>query len=159
MQQLDGSLLLCAINNAFPIFAAARQLSNDKTRNGGFLAITDSLGNQLFGMLVGNVPDPEKRKKYATLALEKCTRLASNPIHVSSWQSRVPEETKVGGAIRLNDERLMGFSGLLSEHLDEAIPLALGHMSGEMSSEQVRKVILASQNNLAHELLPAEFAP
>ncbi len=159
MYQLDGNFLLYLINHAFPVFAAAQLESKDPTRRGGFLAVTDNLGTPVFGLLVGQVPDPDKRKKYSTLALEKCVRLADNPLHVSSWQSRMPTEFKVGGGIRLNDERLMAFSGLLSEHLDEAICLALGCMSGEMTSEQVRKVIIASDNKPAHKILPAEFGP
>ncbi len=136
------------------LVAAACAMSGDAEKKGGHLCVTDGQGNLLFEKVIGEIPDPEKAAKYGRLALEKCQRLANNPLHVSSWQSRNEGEEKYGGAIRVNDSLFFGFSGL-PELLDEAVVLTSAVMSADMTLCNVQLVVRASNNyDFAGKLLP-----
>lgn len=107
-------------------------------RKGGYLCIANAeTGFPGAVVLIGSIPT-EKAEKYLSFSMEKARRLASNPQHVSSWESRDPEQNRWGGAIRI-DELIFSFSGL-PELGDEALMLALG-LSNYLSDPNIPRLI------------------
>ena len=96
---------------------------------GGYLTLEDFDGNIILISRHGD-PAPEKNSKYKFFSDEKAGRLLDHPDHISSYQSRTPEEEmadtpqmerKYGGAIRIASiKAVLSFSGL-PELLDEAL--------------------------------------
>lgn len=70
------------------------------------------------------------REKYCAFSQEKALRLAENPLHQSSWQSRNESKMKYGGAVR-GRTFIFSFSGL-PEKLDEAAMLTLAVEAGDL---------------------------
>lgn len=94
---------------------------NDPNRQGGYFCLVEKEGNPLalptLVLGIGAVP-AEKGPKYIAFTQEKAKRLAEHLDHVSSWQSRNPDEDKWGGAI-VAGPYIFSFSGL-PELADEA---------------------------------------
>ncbi len=102
----------------------------------------------------GEMP-PEKVAKYQEKSLEKSDRLLAHPDHISSWQSRHPEEGQWGGAIRATSaDRVISFSGL-PELIDEALVLVLAFVTGLINSDEFKTAVLKSNNQFAEALLAA----
>ncbi len=84
-------------------------------KTGGFITIDRGVNERIFpglGVLpVGSVPDT-KMQKYCVFSQEKVHRLRANPKTNTSYETRDPDENKWGGAVRLPDGTLIGFSGL-----------------------------------------------
>ena len=97
-------------------------------------------------MLYGDMPDATRCYYLAT---EKVARLSRNPEHVSSFQSRAPDEDKYGGAIRLPKARspIIGFMAWSSfpELVDEAYMLAVAMEAGLMTFDDA--VVIANVSN------------
>ncbi|HEY4498740.1 MAG TPA: hypothetical protein VJH94_01615 [Candidatus Paceibacterota bacterium] len=96
----------------------AIRLVGDDDRKGGYCCVADHEGRIHAVFLVGQLPDREKREKYFYLCQEKAARLAQHSDHISSWQSRNPQDGRWGGAVK-GREFILSFSGL-PELWDEA---------------------------------------
>lgn len=97
-------------------------------RRGGYLCVAEGdTGNPHFTVLVGGSVSQEKLPKYYRLAHEKAVRLARNPKHISSFQSRDGKE-RFGGAVRTLNGWILSFSGF-PELIDEALVLVQMRMS------------------------------
>ncbi|QQG42499.1 MAG: hypothetical protein HYW15_03265 [Candidatus Giovannonibacteria bacterium] len=70
---------------------------------------------------IGNISE-EKAEKYLSFCQEKAKRLAQHAEHLSSWESRCPDQNRWGGAVRVGDF-IFSMSGF-PELGDEAIMLA-----------------------------------
>lgn len=86
---------------------------------------------------------------YYELSQEKALRLMRGVVndgtnHVSSWQSRRPENNQWGGAVR-DEDTILSFSGL-TEHADEALTLLVAMENGLMSPEAAEKIAQMSDN-------------
>lgn len=93
---------------------------------------------------------PESSRCYS-IALEKVVRLAEFPDHWSSHESRDPERSKYGGAIRLPETSLdigyMSWSGY-PEKTDEAFMLASAVRSGIMLMKRAEQIAEKNGNDL-----------
>jgi len=96
-------------------------------KKGGYFCIANAEGVPLFVSLIGGVPQ-EKAEKYFQYAVEKARRLGQHADHVSSWESRNPEQEQWGGAVRVNADYIVAFSGL-PEEWDEAAMLVIADNS------------------------------
>ncbi|MDQ5970564.1 MAG: hypothetical protein QG603_341 [Patescibacteria group bacterium] len=96
------------------------------------------------------VDDPEQ---YLTLSQEKAERLQGLwHKHLSSWQSRDPDNGRWGGAI-IADQLIFSFSGL-PELVDEAVVTAAAYWLGEITEySQVLKIADISRNPFTEELV------
>ncbi len=93
---------------------------------GGYFCIADGItGTPYLTILIGEVEN-SKADRYYEFCREKAQRLAANPDHLSSWQSRDERTGQYGGAIRVG-RHILSFSGL-PELGDEAILLAASMM-------------------------------
>lgn len=93
---------------------------------------------------------PEGSRCY-NIALEKVRRLASFPNHWSSHESRAPEQSKYGGAIRLPETSLdIGFMSWSSypEKTDEAFMLASAVRSSLMLMQRAEQIAEQNSNDL-----------
>lgn len=100
------------------------QLSDENRRPGGIFSVfLDKPSRAPLLVLTVRNPLPEKGKQSFDFSLEKGRRLIEHPDHLSSWQSRDPDNSKWGGAIRVG-EFILSFSGL-PELVDEALMLNL----------------------------------
>ena len=131
------------INVALKVFA---QGENWESRTGGYFCLADGLNGIPYIILrVGDVPE-EKAEKYFSLCQEKARRLTKHLDHMSSWQSRVPDQEKWGGAVRMHDS-ILSFSGL-PELGDEAIMLGTRClMDRSWSGQQVANAIAVYSKN------------
>ncbi len=147
-----------ALNELGPIVGAAIHHGKLTDRLGGYCCLTDQAGRLLGERPVGRVLElpSEKCVKYARFAPEKCVRLAQNPGHLSSMQSRCEAEEKYGGSIR-GTELIYGFSGL-PEKWDEACMLALAHKLGDIEFTRVCEIAKVSNNEFVHLLFPDDLA-
>jgi hypothetical protein len=134
--------------------ALAMDLSDDMHR-GGYLCIADNATGEPLDMAKLGDPLQTKEGKYEELAKEKAHRLAENPEHLTSYQSRHPVHGRWGGAIRAGDH-IFSFSGL-SEKLDEALVLVVARAYlGWMRTETVRycdRLATLSDNTDYHKLV------
>lgn len=126
-----------------------RQLTGeDAGRCGGFFCLswTDDKGKTtiLRHGKIGDVFDADRRRRYRKLSREKLTRRLKNPGHVSSWQSRNPEQDEWGGDIKAGDFDL-SFSGL-PELADEAVMLALAVILLLLTFEEACAIARISDN-------------
>jgi hypothetical protein len=78
-----------------------------KNRTGCYLGIADKATGDLliFGMV--GTPTPEKRKKYCAFAQEKGDRKHKHPEHLTSHESRNPDNNEFGGAIDTDNFTIM----------------------------------------------------
>ncbi len=121
----------------------------DARGKGGYLCVA-SLDGYILGILGLGKISKLKADKYFGLCQEKAKRLAANPDHLSSWQTRDESKNQFGGAIRTNYV-ILSFSGF-PELLDEAYVLHLaGHcrykMRVEFLAEDNHVKILQLNNN------------
>lgn len=150
-----------ALNELGPIVGAAIHHGKLTDRLGGYVCLADQAGRLLGERPVGRILELsldklDKCVKYARFAPEKCVRLAQNPGHLSSMQSRCEAEEKYGGSIR-GTELIYGFSGL-PEKWDEACMLALAHRLGDIEFSRVCEIAKASNNEFVHFLFPDDLA-
>lgn len=99
----------------------------DKPCYGGWLYIlaqTDSQWLTELHVCMGDFPQffpSERNDRYRNNSCEKAHRLSEHPYHYTSRESRKPEASQYGGAIRLPDQALIiSFSGF-PEVDDEAL--------------------------------------
>ena len=126
---------------------------------------------ELLSCVVGQIP-PEKYNKYARLSDEKAQRLCCLGLaegHVSSYQSRQPDQEQYGGAVAFvtvasevkgdsgRHPYIVRFSGL-PELGDEAAMALVGtsFLTTIGSETQLKAIADASNNNLLRRLLEAE---
>ena len=93
-------------------------------RRGFFFVAANAQGFPLLAFPVGEIP-AEKFFKYAEFALEKARRLGQHSEHMTSWQSRDPDNGQWGGAIRVPGCQVIFSISGLPEDLDAAASLAL----------------------------------
>jgi hypothetical protein len=122
---------------------------------GGYLSIfSGKTGVLLFSVLIGEVP-PEKVEKYSNLSREKAQRLLKNPGHLSSWQTRNPEEDKYGGAIRViletGQEFIFSISGF-PEVGDETVVLVSAISTLGFNAKRAEEIAKISGNDLFNHL-------
>lgn len=113
-------------------------------RNGGYIYICDAEGNQLLHKKLGD-PDPEKMNKYREFSREKAERLLKNSDHDLSWQSRNPDESQWGGAVRLPSGHILSFSGL-PELYDEAFCATVADVMEWATQTQLSEILEISAN-------------
>ena len=100
-------------------------ISSKTDSRGGYLCVADlTSGFPLLIQLIGSAR-LDKMSKYFELCQEKALRLAQNPKHMTSWESRDETQNMYGGAIR-QAEKIISFSGL-TEEADEALSLRVGN--------------------------------
>ncbi len=122
----------------------AIRLCGDPTRQGGYFCIADGeTGFPLVITAIGTVAE-EKAEKYLALCQEKARRLARNQTHLSSWESRDPEENEWAGAVRGN--RLIGSFSALPELWDEAAMLRWAFRTSELTEGQAMRIASISGN-------------
>jgi hypothetical protein len=110
---------------------------NKREHHGGYFTIADvKTGAPLLIKGIGHVL-PEKFEKYAMLSQEKARRLASHPDHVTSAQSRDPDQMRYAGAVSAKNY-IFSFSGMDEEH-DEALCLSVAFKLSLLNDEEVRK--------------------
>lgn len=119
--------------------------------------ITDAEHPFVFGaLLVGFVADSNKRDKYIALALEKCTRLALHPRHISSAQSADESLGHYAGAARgdiVIDGRIIavGTSGFVAL-ADEAMSAMILQNAGLCNNTHLTAIAMASNNQILPQL-------
>jgi len=137
------------------VMPAALRLAAEHDRTGGYYCLADKVtGAPLLIAAFGTIPTDEAAK-YLRLSQEKPWRLAQNPDHILSWQSRDPKVGKWGGAVRWQDA-LSSFSGF-PEGLDEAINLILGIRTDQLVGGASDAMALISNNQFygrLYTLLP-----
>ncbi len=148
--------VLVAANHAF---SRARTLfGNEKgweDRPGAYFCLAD--GHTGMPILIAKLgePDPAKAEKYLAFCQEKVKRLAQNPAHLTSYESRNPGEDQWGGAIRANDDSLLSLSGqpeLGDEGIVMTIAEALDMTNVERLAEMVSRGNQAYWQRLRHGL-------
>ena len=118
-------------------------------RSGFYACVADGgTGEILMLYSFGTIPE-EKFWKYLSFCQEKAKRLAAHPEHLSSWQSRNPDNSQYGGAIRVG-RFILSCSGL-PELGDEAVMLLVANMGflvlrPENLEAVIQGIIQASQN-------------
>lgn len=123
---------------------------HDREAHGGYLCVADSeTGTPLLIVGIGTV-DTKKMGRCFELCQEKARRLAQNPEHSSSAQSRDDDNGKFGGAIRGLDE-IFSFSGLPWE-LDEAFCLLLALELSDIDPAQAKEIADLSHNTRFAEI-------
>lgn len=123
-------------------------------RDGGyFCLLSKTSGKPLFIALIGKVHE-EKADKYLKLAQEKAIRLHDlhgRKKHLSSWQSREPENKRYGGAI-IGDHYIWSFSGLPEEG-DEAAMLVAAQNAGDINLKTRNVIARLSRNPIPLDML------
>lgn len=106
---------------------------------GGYFCLATAItGEPIYEpVMIGEVSDQGKAEKYKSFCQEKAKRLASNPMHDSSWQSRVPQRDMWGGAVVFG-EYIYSLSGL-PELGDEALMLILAEIENCSNEDVIRK--------------------
>ena len=84
-------------DKASEVVRTACRLNGDENKKGGYLCITDYEGVVQAVILVGEVSDMYKRRKYFALCQEKAHWLGLQTEHLSSWQSRDEVKGRWGG--------------------------------------------------------------
>lgn len=118
--------------------ALALDLSDDN-HLGGYFCIADNASGEPLDVVRLGDPLPTKEGRYEELAKEKAARLAANPEHDTSYQSRYPVRDRWGGAVRAGNH-ILSFSGLSPDRLDEALVLVVARAyMGWMNAEVIRR--------------------
>jgi len=133
------------------------QLPESDRRDGGYFCIqrtTEELPDVI--IKIGQ-PTAEKGIKSLLFCQEKAGRLRSNPDHVSSWQSRKPDDAQYGGAIKIGDDFIVALSGLI-ESADEAVLVIFAYRLQLINWKEAEAIAEASENRLirlnGHAVLP-----
>jgi hypothetical protein len=150
---LSGQLTTAIITHAYFVVSEAEALFGDtpawKDREGGCFCLADAVGGFPYAVVFIGSMLVEKSQKYLALSQEKALRLALNPNHRSSWESRDPDKQKWAGAVRVGD-LIFSFSGL-PDLGDEAIMLATASAfyleNGHAEMLQVITAIAAQSHN------------
>lgn len=124
-------------------------------RAGGWFCMLSPITKQVlngFHFPIGTIP-PEKDNRCKGLSFEKALRLSQHRNHLSSWQSRKPEVSMYGGAIR-GYNYLFSFSGL-PEIWDEALMLTLAFIHEEIDFERAMAIVAESENPYFELLIEA----
>jgi len=119
----------------------------DPARTGGLFGYMNREGKN-FVAEIGLEPD-EKRLKHTYLVVEKPARRRQNPGHISSYQSRNPEEGEYGlwgGDIEVNEGEDFTFTGCSSDQADEALVLMTAILEGV--DVEVERIVEASNNTI-----------
>jgi len=133
-KEVNAAGIISAANTAVNmIIKTFGQDEGWERRGGGYFCLADGVtGFPLLIFPIGIMPE-EKVVKYLAFCQEKAKRLAKHSDHMSSWESRNPDENQWGGAIKIED-LIYSFSGL-PELGDEAAMLgcatAIRVQSGE----------------------------
>lgn len=143
---------------AVKMFKKIEQGGASKSR-GGFLTVRSmNSGLVLFIVPIGEFPG-EKIEKYLNLSQEKAKRLLKNHYHlnhVSSWQSRNPDNREYGGAVcvlrRRGVQHILSFSGL-PEFGDEAVSLFVAVREFSLSVPKALEIATISGNGYLPTLL------
>jgi len=123
-------------------------------RNSGSFVILDVQTPKIIQVIIKEIPE-EKKEKYVFLAKEKAERLAENPTHLSSYESRDEKYVflcnnqqwgKWGGAIRVNNYYIFAFSGF-PELLDEAFVCFLAIKYEFMKADHFKKILKRRSDN------------
>jgi len=139
----DFNHLSLLMQSAILEFIAKGKKFNPNNKTGGCLAYDDNNGGTNFKFLGSNIDD---EKKYYETAFCKIQQLKDNPGHISSFQSRNPDNGFWGGGVMLvGKDGYMSFSGL-PELGDEACLLKALLNAKHYRKENV-KAILALSNN------------
>ena len=101
-----------------------------------------------------SIEDSDKICSWDTNSREKAERLSQYKEHRSSWQSRVFEEKKYGGAVKTNDGEVLSLSGF-TEFGDAAFCLVTLIMRDWMTLEEAEEIIKISGNDFFHKLYEA----
>jgi hypothetical protein len=141
------SLLYAAQKTIIALTELPNNVSEGK--EGGFLTIRDKdTGHILITLLIGRVPH-EKAVKYHELSQEKGGRLHNRIClgenHISSWQSRNPDNGLWGGAIA-TEKFVVSFSGM-PELGDEAIVLLIAMQMKWLNQQEAEVIASTSQNS------------
>jgi hypothetical protein len=125
----------------------------DLTRTGGFVAVLEirngpTARTPILVARIGEVSQA-KHQKYHDFSAEKALRLqtyshSDGHQHVSSWQSRDPDQDRWGGAI-LAGMHILSFSGL-PELADEALMLAVAVKLRLLSASKAMEIAQLSDN-------------
>ncbi len=131
----------------------------------GYLTLMDGLSGEIaFTVPFGEIPE-EKREKYFELSQEKAKRLFSQVNmnlpngHTTSFESRIVEEEKYGGAIYVNCHStifILSFSGM-PELIDEAMMVVLADRLSKDIDKPVRTKIEACKRNPYWDTLMCKF--
>lgn len=133
-------------------------------KQGCYFALFKKSEDRFLGIAqVGIFSEPDFARRCFGYSQEKALRLLTNVGHISSWQTRDPENKKYGGAITTPSVSLMPAIGqdlILSasgfpEHGDEAFDLTLGVCFNLLNIGDVDQIITISENPLAHRLIRA----
>lgn len=135
-----------AIGKILPILS----IFHGREAHGGYLCIADS-ETGLPRLIVGiGTVDAKEEGKCFELCQEQARRLAQNPEHSSSAQSRDDDNGKFGGAIRGLNE-IFAFSG--SWELDEAFCLLLALELADIGPIEAKEIADPSRNARFEEIL------
>lgn len=122
---------------------------DDQTRRGGYFCVASYENGMITPVviaLIGELPE-EKLQRCFELCQEKARRLATHSEHRSSWQSRDPDQKQYGGAIRVNSDLILSFSGL-PEIADEALMLRVAVRRVYLSRDDADAIAAISSNDI-----------
>ncbi|MFA6227535.1 MAG: hypothetical protein WC631_03635 [Candidatus Paceibacterota bacterium] len=148
---MNAEAISCIVFAANSILPRACKLDG-RDRKGGYLCVAEPDGKIVLVMLIGEVPDLEKANLFKTFCQEKATRLAQNPEHISSWQTRDVEKKQYGGAVRTGKGYIYSFSGF-TEEVDESFSARVAFQNwDDMSIEHRTKIAGISGNRYLIEI-------
>ena len=119
---------------------------HDREWHGGYLCFAEEKTGVPFFTRFFGFMEPERARLSWDFCLEKASRLARHPEHLSSFQSRDEGADKYGGAIRLARLGLIAsFSGL-PEKVDEVSLLATSVCTNVLELAIAEKIVRFSEN-------------
>jgi hypothetical protein len=132
-----------------------------KNRNSGYFTLRDGVtGRIIFMVQIGICPD-DMADKFCEFSQEKGNRLKwdENVRHVTSWQSRDPDNKKYGGAIKAGPAKnlILSFSGL-PELADEAVMVAAAYRLGWLNHHEVADLYHINDNAYLLQIFTDEEA-
>lgn len=134
-----------SINNILIVSTTVLQVGQTlaEGKKGGYFCLADmQTGIPELLVMYGDPENPAGKAKYFSFAQEKAMRLAQNKHHKSSFESRIPENSKWGGAIR-GHQYIYSFSGF-PEIVDEASMLLTALLLDDLTHDEA--YIIATQN-------------
>ncbi|HLC45031.1 MAG TPA: hypothetical protein VJK50_04300 [Patescibacteria group bacterium] len=147
---MDAIAMYRIIESANKVVNRVLALCADRT--GGYFCLVDpDSGFCVILFRIGTVA-ADKGQKYYSFAQEKALRLRAHPEHRSSWQSRNPDQSQWGGAVKAKTY-IFSFSGL-PELADEAAMLELAVDLGELDLMAAFHLARISDNDFFAQLHP-----
>ena len=140
---------------------------SDKDRTGGYFTLlhrpfVNGPWVELIHCLIGKVRS-DKFVRYSSFSKEKATRLAEHVEsgHLTSWQSRDPEQDRWGGSVVTSsslsgEQSIFSFSGLPELADEAAMIMAIMHL-GMLSYEDSGQRAKLSNNRLILDLSARAF--